>query len=143
MTTPPLKAQLEAACQDLWWSSEADYPVEVVWCELPASQHVENIDRQNSIDKVLIRQIAGCQEDTQIASRPFDTFFDKYLTPKGWHTKEDKQQLKQLEQLKNLITEALLHPQVYRCGDVEITLCVVGYFSGEILAGFKTCVVET
>ena len=25
------KAQLEAACDDLWWSSESDYPVEVVW----------------------------------------------------------------------------------------------------------------
>ncbi len=141
MTANPLRAQLEAACKDLWWSSEADYPVEVVWYELPESQRSARI----VLDDALIRQIAGCGKEANVASRPFDALFDKQLTPKSWHTAEDKQQLEQLGQLKSLLSESFSDPcpLVYRCGEVEVTLCILGYVSRGIFAGVKTCVVET
>lgn len=153
MTAPPLKTKLEAACKDLWWSSEADYPVEVLWHELPALQRLdpqaltatatEAALSPAVLDPVLICSLAGCAEDTAITARPFDSFFASYLIPKGWHTGEDKQQLKQLDQLQTLLATSLIQPQVYRCGDVEITLLIVGYASDSIVAGVKTCLVET
>jgi len=143
MTATPLKAQLEAACKDLWWSSESDYPVEVVWYELSAQQVDGAASEDARLDDELVCQIAGCADDTVITSRPFDSVFDKQLTPKGWHTAEDKQQLRQLDQLKTLLAEAFSSPQIYRCGEIEITLCILGFGADGIVAGVKTCVVET
>jgi len=145
MTAPSLKTQLEAACQDLWWSSEADYPVEVVWYELSA------MNGKMVLDDAVIYEIAGCEEDTAITTpdfndltdRAFEACFAKQLTPKSWHTAEDKQHLQQLGQLKNLLSEALSPPLVYRCGEVEVTLCILGYVRVGIIAGVKTCIVET
>ncbi|MEM6869116.1 MAG: nuclease A inhibitor family protein [Cyanobacteria bacterium P01_C01_bin.121] len=139
MTARPLKAKLENACKDLWWSSEADYPVEVVWCEIPESQCPES----GVLAPALVRQVVGCAEDAAVTSQLFDSLFDKYLTPKRWHTAEDKQQLNQLRALKTLLSENISNLQVYRCGEVEITLCILGYVSTGILAGVKTCLVET
>lgn len=139
MTANSLKARLENACKDLWWSSETDYPVEVIWHTLPESHQTGRI----VLDNTLVRQIATCEEDAVIEMQPLERCFEKQLVPKSWHTAEDKQQIEQLRQLKALLIEALAHPQVYRCGEVEITLCILGYVSGGIFAGVKTCVVET
>lgn len=134
-----LKAQLEAATEDLWWSSESDYPVEVVWqppleisAEIPAE-----------INEATVRRLTGCNENVQIQLVDIEDFFEQATTPKSWHTCEDKAQLTQLKALKSLLVNSLTHTQVYRCGAVEIKVYVIGTAPDGSIAGVTTTLVET
>jgi hypothetical protein len=126
-----LKVQLEDATQDLWWSSESDYPVSVVW-HPPAE-----------INAAQVRQLVGCDGDTLIQVVEVEDFFARALMPQSWHTSEDKAQLAQLKKLKGLLTQSLAHLEVYRCGEVEISVYVIGIAPDGSVAGIKTILVET
>ncbi len=126
-----LKAQLETATEDLWWSSESDYPVKVVW-QPPAK-----------INQAMIRRLAGCDQEAQIQTVDVEDFFERATTPKSWHTPEDKAQLTQLKALKSLLIDSLTHLEVYRYGAVEITVYVIGTAPDGSIAGVTTTLVET
>lgn len=126
-----LKAQLEAATENLWWSSESDYPVDVVW-----QPHAET-------NEAAVRQLAGCDQNAQIQIVDVEDFFERATTPKSWHTPEEKAQLTQLNALKALLIDSLTHLQVYRCGTVEVTVYVIGTAPDGIMAGVTTTLIET
>ncbi len=146
MMTEELKAQLEAACDDLWWSSEADYPVEMVW--LPATQgQLGKAAEPIEISETVVFQLAGytARESEQITVKraELETFFEPALAPKTWHTPADKAQIAQLQHLKTILTTSLKNLQVYRCGEVEVTALVLGFAADSLIAGIKTIIVET
>ena len=135
-----LKRQLEKACEDLWWSSESDYPVEVVWqpdVEMEGSAALEEI-AQMIDDWVRDRHLEDNIEKVEV-----DDFFEKALTPRSWHTEEDKAQLAQLQQLKDLLIDNYSTLQAYRCGEVEISAYVLGCGKNAVLSGVQTIIVET
>ena len=135
-----LKQQLEAACEDLWWSSESDYPVEVVW------QPEVEIDGEASQEKVaqaIDDWVRDRHPEDKVEKVDFHDFFEKALTPKSWHSEEDKAQLVQLQQLKALLIDNLASIQVYRCAEVEIISYVLGWDKDAMLAGIQTTIVET
>ena len=129
------KAQLEAACDDLWWSSESDYPVEVVW-----EPDVE-IDPDAAVE-VINQWVSKLHPDDKIEKVDLNDFFERAIAPKGWHTDEDKAQLLRLKNLKDFLTAQLAGLQVYRCGEVEIKVYVLGLANSR-LSGIRTIVVET
>lgn len=129
-----LKAQLEAVTKDLWWSSESDYPIEVVW--QPAEISAE-------ANEVTVRRLAGCNENAQIQVVDVEDFFKRATMPESWHTPEDKAQLTQLKALKSLLVDSLTHLQVYRCGAVEIAAYVIGTAPDGSIAGVRTTLIET
>ncbi|MGB7247991.1 MAG: nuclease A inhibitor family protein [Phormidesmis sp.] len=137
-----LKAQLEAICEDLWWSSEADYPVEVVW--QPATAIATSAD--HSIEEQIyqwVDQKEPRQKQRAIEISSLEDIFGQATTPKSWHTAEDKVQLSKLHALKSLLTSALNSPQVYRCGEIEIAAYALGVAFDGTLAGVRTTLVET
>lgn len=129
-----LKAQLEAVTKDLWWSSESDYPIKVVW--QPAEISAE-------ANEVTVRRLAGCNENAQIQVVDVEDFFKRATMPESWHTPEDKAQLTQLKALKSLLVDSLTHLQVYRCGEVEIAAYVIGTAPDGSIAGITTTLIET
>ncbi len=135
-----LKSQLEAACDDLCWRSEADYPIMVVW-QADAEKQADS--ESDSLSAEQICQLAGCDDDTDIQRVDIEDFFQRSLTPKSWHTDEDKARISRLQHLKTLLTTALSDPQVYRCGKVEVTVLVLGYAPDGRIAGVRTTIVET
>lgn len=140
-----LRERLESACEDLWWSSESDYPVEVVWQPKGAIAPVEiasyNDSLNSATDKVL-KWLDFWSEQGKVEIVGVTEFFERATTPQKWHTKEDKEQLNRLIQLKELLTSELCHLQVYRCDEVEVTAYVLG-FSDDAIAGVRTIIVET
>lgn len=134
MANDSLKAQLETACNDLWWSSESDYPVEVVWPTAPSELTDENRES-------LVRELAGYEGELEAVS--VEDFFERAIAPKSWHTAEDKAQISQLQRLKALLQSALSNPKAYRCGEVEVSVYVVGNTPDGNIAGVKTTVIET
>ncbi|CAN5719404.1 hypothetical protein BH23CYA1_BH23CYA1_10490 [soil metagenome] len=129
-----LKTQLEAACDDLWWSSESDYPVEVIWFAAPA----ESADGDQ---ESLVRELIGCEGEVETVD--IEDFFSRSTALKSWHTAEDKAQISRLQQLKTLLQSALTNPRVYRCGEVEVRVYAVGHTPDGGIAGVKTTLVET
>ena len=129
-----LKVQLEAACDDLWWSSESDYPVEVIWIAAPG-------ESAGGDQEALVRDLIGCEGDVETVD--IEDFFARAIAPKSWHTAEDKAQISQLQQLKTLLQSALPDLKVYRCGEVDVSVYVVGHTPDGSIAGIKTTVVET
>ncbi|MGC1306555.1 MAG: nuclease A inhibitor family protein [Phormidesmis sp.] len=133
MTADQLKAQLQGACNDLWWSSESDYPIEVVW----ETSDLETIDRS------LIRRLFNLADDIEIQVVNIESFFERATSPRGWHTEADKDQRLRLQKLKNLLIHSLCQLQVYRCGEVEITVYALGQAPDGSIAGVKTLLIET
>jgi hypothetical protein len=130
-----LRAQLEDTTQDLWWSSESDYPISVIW-QPPAEINAEiNADQ--------VRQLAGCGADAPIQVVALEDFFARAIVPQSWHTPEDKANIAQLKKLKALLTESLNQVQVYRCGEIEVSVYIVGVAPNGSVAGVKTVLIET
>ncbi|MEM9091630.1 MAG: nuclease A inhibitor family protein [Cyanobacteria bacterium P01_F01_bin.53] len=157
-----LREQLETACDGLWWSSESDYPVEVVWQpsqDLAGTNAGIDFTKVTSThDEPIRRWIADYEggngkegkgkgakplEDREIACVHPTEFFTKATVPKSWHTQEDKAQLAQLQQLRQILEGTLSHLKIYRFGEVEVSLYILGLAPGDILAGVKTTLIET
>ena len=131
-----LKTRLEEACKDLWWSSESDYPVEVVW-------QPEVAVSAGAVSETMDDWVREHHLEDNIEKVEINDFFERATMPRSWHTHEDKVQLSRLQQLKDLLIAELSSLQVYRCGEVEIKAYVLGCSADNVLAGFQTLIVET
>ncbi|MGB3297665.1 MAG: nuclease A inhibitor family protein [Phormidesmis sp.] len=130
-----LKAQLEAATKNLWWSSESDYPIKVVWQPSAAVSA--------PINEATARQLAGCDQKEPIRVVAIEDFFERATAPKSWHTSVEKAQLAQLKALKDLLLNSLADLQVYRYGEIEITVYIIGTAPDGTVAGVTTTLIET
>ncbi len=139
MVANTLKSKLKTACNDLWWSSESDYPVKVVWN--PAAP--EGASTDSPVAASAVREMFDCADDVDVQIVDIEDFFERATAPKSWHTQEDREECDRLQQLKALLTNELKHLQVYRCGEVEISVFVLGYTPSGDIAGVKTILVET
>ena len=150
-----LKTQLEEACEGLWWSSESDYPVEVVWVSAIAKASEDQVASEDPVaaedqvaaESVLstegVCRVLGIENADELTTVEVKDFFARSLTPKSWHTAEDKAQIAQLQQLKTLLVRSLQSLTVYRVGSVEIDLYILGLTPDGTLSGVKTRLVET
>ncbi|MEL7068905.1 MAG: nuclease A inhibitor family protein [Cyanobacteria bacterium J06581_3] len=145
-----LKVKLEEVCNDLWWSSESDYPVEVVWVEGAAiaskkasTAPFSKPSSQAAIRNWLLSNVEKIEDPAELKQVDIEDFFERAIAPKSWHTTEDKAQIAQLRQLKELLERSLQPLQVYRYGKVEVLVYVLGHTPESDIAGVKTCLVET
>jgi len=124
--------QLELACQDLWWFSEAEYPLETVYW-----QDVKDFNEQ------YLLQRQDLSRETEIAIREFDNFFHSVTQPQPWHNEAEKQEVRQYQALKDLLAKNLVDLRVYLLGEIEIDVYVLGKTKQKAIAGIKTKIVQT
>ena len=136
-----LRQQLIDVCSDLWWVSESEYPVQPVWTHQSLSELLSSAPQPQTI------------------STDLDRLFSSVVTHQSWHTPEDTEQTEAFTKLKQLLSQNLSDVKIYRCGEVEITLYVLGYQDQETteleqekvadqsdrraIAGIQTLLVET
>ena len=130
-TTQDLLPELEAACDNLLWRSETDYPFEIA--VLPAD-----------------RTVAGAEEllksypaDTPINVISLDDFFGQATTERAWLDSRELNLVRRYRNLRDLLETTLENLKVYRIGDVEIDVYLLGITEDEQVIGVKTKVVET
>ncbi|NJM98479.1 MAG: hypothetical protein HC800_16110 [Phormidesmis sp. RL_2_1] len=133
-----LKTQLEAACDDLWWSSEADYPITVVW----QSQSALGAAAKDSLDiDSTVRQVLACPpeqfSDNAVKTRDIEDFFGRAVAPQSWHTDDDKAHISRLQTLKQFLSAHFSQLQVYCCGEVTVSVAILGYAPDGSMAGSK------
>ena len=123
--------QLNQASQGLLWLSESDYPFQTLYWE--------NVDE---IKAKLVELTKGTPE-AKIAVREVDSFFKRAIEIKDWYKDEKKAECRRYQALVALLTNHLTNLKVYRVGEIEIDIYIVGRTKSGNLAGLSTKVVET
>jgi hypothetical protein len=92
-------------------------------------------------DKLL--QQTGYGKDTPIEIAAVDDVFQVATTAEAWHSEEEKEAVNQYQRLVDTLKNYLRDIKVYRLGNVEIDVYIVGITPSGNLAGVTTKVVET
>ncbi|MGD1948280.1 MAG: nuclease A inhibitor family protein [Leptolyngbyaceae cyanobacterium] len=129
-TIQDLLPELEAACEDLLWRSEADYPFEVV--VLTANAH-----------NLLAALKEGYPGDTPIVPLSLNDFFDQATQERAWFDSRELSLVQRYRNLRDLLEATLENLQVYRIGRVEMDVYLVGETEDKQAVGVKTKIVET
>lgn len=124
--------QLKRASDGLLFMSESEYPCEAfLWPDIaPATP-----------EKVL--KLTNHPQDTPVQVEGVDDFFQVATTEEDWHEEEEKVTVKRFQTLVQELKKNLTNLQVYRLGNKEIDVYVVGQTPAVNLAGIYTKVVET
>lgn len=130
VTTAEIIDRLTQATVDLLWSSESDYPFELVtWnqgTEMTSVALFENLD-----------------DDLEIESMTLTDLFEPVLEIEDWYEAAELAQVDRYRDLLHAIETNLADVHVFRVGEVEMAIYVVGKSPTGDLIGLKTHVVET
>ena len=124
--------ELELAVQNLLWISESEYPFQVVYWHDSDELSQENV-----------LQHYGYNSDTQVAIIDLASFFNSATTEQEWHNEEEAAEVKRYQFLVGLLTNNLHNTQVYRLGEVEIDVYILGKTAHQAIAGLFTKIIET
>ena len=122
---------LTTATTDLLWSSESDYPFEIVtWppgnALTPMALFKDLPDSNLPIETMSVTEL-----------------FEPVLTIEDWYEDAELAQVNRYTDLLHAIESNLVDPQVFRVGEVEIAIYIVGKTPDGDVVGLKTYVVET
>ncbi len=131
VTTAKIIDRLKQATTDLLWSSESDYPFEIVsWelgIELTPSDLFSNI----------------YDTDLAIKSITLTDLFEPVLTIEDWYEQAELELVDRYTHLLDSINNNLSEVQVFRVGEVEIDIYIIGKTPTGDIVGLKTRSVET
>ena len=123
--------QLRQATADLLWLSESDYPFEVITWERGVEM----------TPKGLFAEVS--EGDVAVEAIPLADFFAGAISVEDWYEAEELAQVDRYQRLLHTIESNLTEVQVFRLGEVDITVYIVGKtLDGEIV-GLKTHTIET
>ncbi|MDZ8068991.1 MAG: nuclease A inhibitor family protein [Nostoc sp. DedQUE08] len=132
-TNSEILDQLRTAADGLLMMSESEYPFEVfLWSGITPPVTPEKVVQQTNHP-----------QDTPIKIVGVDDFFQVATTEEDWHEEEEKATVKRFKTLVQELKKNLTNLQVYRLGNKEIDVYVVGQTPAVNLAGISTKVVET
>ncbi|NER30591.1 MAG: nuclease [Symploca sp. SIO1C4] len=123
--------QLQQVSEGLLWISESEYPFEVYWWE------------QNSITPEKLLQLTNHPPDLPVKIIGIDQFFKRVITPTDWHNQKERTTIKRYQTLVDTLKIYLSDIQVYRVGEVEVDIYIVGSTKLGNLVGLYTKSVET
>ncbi len=131
VTTAEIIDRLKQSTTDLLWSSESDYPFEIVsWelgIELTPSDLFSNIyDTDLAIDSIALTDL-----------------FEPVLTIEDWYKQTELDLVDRYTNLLDSINTNLAEVQVFRVGEVEIDIYIIGKTPTGDIIGLKTRSVET
>jgi hypothetical protein len=134
----PSKAveELQRAAGGLMFPSETDAALE------PFFWPVQDSKNMSAFTSDQLVSMASIPADAPIKMVKLDTFFRPVLKEEDWHNDEEKAEVKRFQELVKTIKETLSDVKVFRAGETNATVYVVGKVEGGY-AGLKTNVVET
>ena len=124
--------QLQQASQGLLCLSESDYPFEIVhWQE------------KNPIIEKKIRQNSEDNSNKTIEITTLESFFKSATREQDWQDRAEKEEVRRYQILVKLLQEKLNDVKVYRVGEIEIDVYILGKTKSGTICGLSTKVVET
>ncbi len=131
MTTPEIIALFTKVTTDLLWSSESDYRFEIVTWE-------RGVDLEPT---VLFNKLA--KPNDAIKTITLTDFFAPVLRIEDWYAAAELALVNRYTDLLHAIESNLSDVKVFRVGEVEIAIYIVGKTPTGDIVGLKTYVVET
>lgn len=131
MTAQEIANLLKNASAGLMFMSESDYPFEVVVWSGGGTVTAENI-----------LKYTGKPPDTLVEDVGLDSFFQNATQEQDWYGAEEKEIATKYRNLVQLIKTNLADVKVFRIGEIEIEIYIIGKVDAD-LVGLKTKVVET
>jgi Nuclease A inhibitor-like protein len=130
VTTAEIIDLFTHATTDLLWSSESDYPFELVtWkqgVDLTPTELFGELAPAQSIETITLAEL-----------------FEPVLRVEDWYEAAELAQVRRYTDLFHAIESNLADVRVFRVGEIEIAIYIVGKTPASDLVGLKTHVVET
>ncbi|WP_420146584.1 nuclease A inhibitor family protein [Spirosoma sp.] len=126
--------QITPLLTDLLYPSESDEPLEAVTCYLKQSE------------PLTVSQIKDWQmlpPSIYVEEMPEADFWEPVTTEQDWYEEEEKTRAKKFQALKQFIEAQLTVRQVFRVGESEMDIYLLGRQADGERAGIKTKVVQT
>lgn len=131
-STNSLSKRIKKITGNLYYISETDAEI------LPfTGEKAETVDKDT-----LLAQICA-DRDAPVEERNFEEFFSRLTEIQNWFGAEEKKSARKFSELKDLLQEELKDIKVFKIGNMELDVYVVGLDSENILSGIKTQAVET
>jgi hypothetical protein len=131
VTTPEIIALFKQVTTDLLWSSESDYPFEVVtW------------DRGLDLNSTALFSKLATPNDS-IETLTLTDLFAPVLSVDDWYESDELALVNRYTDLLHAIESNLSDVEVFRVGEVEIAIYIVGKTPSGDLIGLKTYAIET
>ncbi|TAE23255.1 MAG: nuclease [Cytophagales bacterium] len=133
--TPPAWPQrIDPLLKDLLYPSESDEPIEGVTCYLDGEAPLTGSQIE---DWLMLPPSVYVEEGSE------DEFWDLPTRQEDWHGDEERERASRFIELKKIVEENLTVRQLFRVGDTEIDVYLLGRTADGSRAGLKTKVVET
>lgn len=129
-----LKGEIAAATKDLLYMSESDYPFDLF---LKAGAGTSKPTAAQML--ALLGKPAG----TVVETRSFDEFFGRLTTPQEWWGDEEKATGAKYQALATALKGGLTDLQVFKVGEIEVGVYIVGRNAHGDLVGVSTTSIET
>lgn len=129
-----IKTAITAASTGILFMSESDYPFDTV--AFPGKGATKPTAAE-------FRATAGLPAGTKVEVRSYDAFMKNLTEPKDWWEDYNREQGKQYEKLDAALKANLTDLQVFRTGDIQIGVWIVGRDQNGNLVGTHTTSIET
>lgn len=128
-----LKEQIDLLVADLRYPSESDEKIEFF----------EILDTIAEISTENFKNFIGKSEETAIQTMDFELFFEPLIRTEEWFIDEEAQWAEDAQKLKTVLKKKLQDLQVFRVGETEIEVFVIGKTEAGEWIGIKTLLIET
>ena len=128
-----LKEQIDLLVADLRYPSESDEKIEFF----------EILDTVAEISTENFKTFIGKSEETAIQTMDLELFFEPLTRTEEWFTDEEAQWAEDSLKLKTVLKKKLQDLQVFRVGETEIEVFVIGKTEAGEWIGIKTLLIET
>lgn len=125
--------QLEKLCKNLYYSSETDSPIASF-----QRGKVETVSKES-----LLSQINENDSEVIVRELDFKDFFARLTKIEDWFGDEEKESAEKFYRIQQLLENNLTEVKVFKVGQIELDIYVVGLDSRGVLSGIWTKAVET
>lgn len=132
--TDPFSEQVSPLLANLLYPSESDEPLAPITCYL---------DQQEPLTDSQIKDWLMLPPSVYVEEVPEADFWEPVTEEQDWHSEEEQARTAAFRALKQLIECELTGRQVFRVGETEIDVYLLGQQPNGTRAGIKTKVVQT
>jgi len=131
----PLKIAIEELLPDVYYPSESDEPIEFIELNLPPEAEPLN---ERSAGEFL-----ATKRNREVEALTVDDFFAPLTEEEDWYTEEERETVKRMKQVRELLESHLTDLKVFKIGYAEKDLYLLGLTKDGQRVGLKTNVTET
>lgn len=124
--------ELKESVKGLWYMSETDAEINVA-----VGKESDSVTQETLIEQFNV------SPEKKITEKSSADFFQNLTEMQDWYGEEEKETAEKFSTVEKLLEENLKDLKVFKVGEVEVDIYVIGLDSQSILMGITTKAVET